>query len=130
MQDSAGRIWAGTRHQGAFVIDAASSSAQAAPVPAGLAVQDGGLEIMAMEEVAPGRVWLGTFGQGIIDVSVASKTARSLRRDPMVPGTLDSNLVYGLHRDRSGVTWISTTPALVRESDKKTMPSRHKRLRQ
>ncbi len=112
LQDSAGRLWAGTRHRGAFVIDPVTLRAQAVPIPAGLVVQEGGLEIMAMEEVEPGRIWLGTFGQGVIDVNAAGMSSRSVRRDPLVPGTLDSNLIYGLHRDRSGLTWISTTAAL------------------
>jgi diguanylate cyclase (GGDEF)-like protein len=112
MEDSAGRIWAGTRHHGAYVVDPITWRARAVPTPAGLSGQDGTLEIMAMEEVQPGRVWLGTFGQGIVDVNAATLTSRAIVRDPLVPGTLDANLIYSLHRDRSGTTWIGTTAAL------------------
>jgi diguanylate cyclase (GGDEF)-like protein len=112
MQDGAGRLWAGTRHHGAYVVDPAIRQARAVPIPAGLAVQDGGLEIMAMEEVQPGRIWLGTFGHGIIDVNAATMTSRAIVHDPMVPGTPGANTVYGLYRDRSGITWVSDLEAL------------------
>ncbi len=112
MEDSAGRIWAGTRHHGAYVVDPATLRARAVAAPAGLVGQGGTLEIMAMEEVQPGRIWLGTFGQGIVDVNAARLSSRAIVRDPLVPGTLDSDLIYSLHRDRSGTTWIGTTAAL------------------
>jgi diguanylate cyclase (GGDEF)-like protein len=111
MQDSAGRVWAGTRHHGAYVVDPATFQALAVPMPASMA-QDHGLEIMAMAEVQPGRIWLGTFGQGIIDVTAATMTSRAIVHDPVVPGSPSANIVYGLHRDRSGITWVSTVAAL------------------
>ena len=109
MLDSAGRIWVGTHHHGAYVVDPVSLRAVAVATPAGLV---GKLEIMAVEEIEPGLVWLATFGKGIIEVDAARMTARSLVRDPRVPGTLDSDLIYGLFRDHSGITWIGTASAL------------------
>jgi diguanylate cyclase (GGDEF)-like protein len=110
MQDSAGHIWAGTRYSGAFLIDPATLLARAVPAPQ----QNAGLEIAAMAEVEPGRIWLGTFGHGILDVTAANLSVRAITRDPTVPGTLDSNLVYGLYKDRSGITWIGTSEAIDR----------------
>ena len=112
MLDSAGRIWVGTRHHGAYVVDPISLRAVAVALPATLAVPDGKLEIMAIEEVEPGTIWLATFGKGIIEVDAARLAVRSIVRDPRVPGTLDSDLIYGLFKDRSGITWISTAAAL------------------
>ena len=112
MQDSAGRIWAGTRYSGAYLVDPATLQARAVPTPDGVAPPDGGIEIAAMAEVEPGRVWLGTFGHGILDVDAASLMTRALIHDPMVPATLDSNVVLALYRDRSGVTWIGTPDAI------------------
>jgi diguanylate cyclase (GGDEF)-like protein len=112
LQDSAGRIWAGTRHHGAYVLDRAGRQAIAVKRPAGMTVQEGGLEIMAMTEAEPGRVWLGSFGHGILDVDAASMAVRQIIRDPLVQGGLDADLVYGLFTDRSGITWIGTTAAL------------------
>ena len=109
MLDSAGRIWAGTRHHGAYVVDPVSLRTVAVAAPAG---GDGKLEIMAMEEIQPGLVWLATFGKGIIEVEAARMRARSIVHDPRVPGTLDSDLIYGLFRDHSGITWIGTAAAL------------------
>jgi len=116
MQDSAGRIWVGTRHSGAYLIDPASLLATPVPTPAGLTVPDAGLEIMSIEEVEPGRIWMSAFGYGIFDITGAGHAAGLkvgiLARDPLVPGTLDSNAVFGLYRDRAGVTWIGTSEAM------------------
>lgn len=111
MEDSAGRIWAGTRYSGAYLIDPATVQARAVPIPDGVAPADG-LEIAAMAEVEPGRVWLGTFGHGIFDIDAARLTTHALIRDPVVPGTLDSDVVLALYTERSGVTWIGTPEAI------------------
>lgn len=112
MEDSAGRIWAGTRYSGAYLIDPVTLMVRAVPPPPSAAPQHGGLEIAAMEEIEPGRIWLGTFGHGILDVNAARLSARAITRDPMVPGSLDSNIVYGLYKDRSGITWIGTSETI------------------
>ncbi len=112
MEDGAGRIWAGTRARGAFVVDPVTLRARAVPVPAGSAPRDGALEIGAIAEVEPGRIWLATFGHGIFDVDAARLSVRAITRDPAVPDTPDSNWIYGLFRDRSGVTWIGTSEAI------------------
>jgi len=112
MQDRKGRIWAGTRHRGAYVFDPATLRADRVPAPAGLAVPEGGLEIASIAEVEPGRIWLSTVGYGIIDVDAASLNVRAITRNPLVLGTLDSNSVFGLYTDHSGVTWIGTSQAL------------------
>jgi diguanylate cyclase (GGDEF)-like protein len=112
MQDSAGRIWVGTRQLGAFVVDPTTGHARPLPTPAGLVVPEGALEISSIAEVEPGRIWLSTFGYGILDVNAASLAVRRITRDPMVADTMDSNVVFGLYRDRAGVTWIGTAEAL------------------
>jgi diguanylate cyclase (GGDEF)-like protein len=112
MQDSAGQLWVGTRHLGAYVVDPATGRARPVPAPVGLAVPEGALEIGSMVEVQPGRIWLSTFGYGILDVKAAGLTVRSITRDPLVPGTLDSNVVFGLYKDRARLTWIGTAEAL------------------
>jgi diguanylate cyclase (GGDEF)-like protein len=112
MQDGAGRIWIGTRHHGAYMVDPATLRARTIPLPAGLVSQDGDVEIMAMAEIEPGRMWLATFGQGIIDVDAATMASRAIVHDPMVPDSPGSNVIFGLHTDRSGITWISNVQSL------------------
>jgi diguanylate cyclase (GGDEF)-like protein len=112
MEDRAGRVWVGTRAHGAYVVDPATLRAQAVPVPSGSAPRDGGLQISAMAEVTPGRVWLATFGHGIFDVDAGRLAVRAMTHNPAIPGTPDSNWVFGLFRDRSGVTWIGTSEAI------------------
>jgi diguanylate cyclase (GGDEF)-like protein len=128
LQDSAGRIWIGTREHGAYVI-----GPDGAATPIALPDSDGtdltGTEIMAIAEVGGtgvggagvggagvggaevtgGKIWLGTFGHGIIEVDAATMQARRIRHDPLVPGSLDSDSVYAIFRDRSGLIWIGTT---------------------
>jgi diguanylate cyclase (GGDEF)-like protein len=111
-QDRNGRLWVGTRHRGAYVVDPATLRARPVPIPAGLVPQDGDLEIMAEAEIAPGRMWLATFGQGIIEVDARSMASRSIAHDPLVADSLSSSVVYALHRDRSGVIWVSNVQAL------------------
>ncbi len=112
MADSQGQVWVGTRGSGAYVVDPVARQARAVPLPAGSAPREGGLEVGALAEVAPGRIWLGTFGHGIFDVDARRLSVRALTHDPSVTGTVDSNWVFGLFRDRSGVTWIGTSEAI------------------
>ncbi len=113
LEDSAGRIWIGTRGHGAFVFDAGApvrSVAVTTQLRPGAATN----EIMAIQEVQPGTVWLGTFGKGIVAVDAATLQTRALRHDPLEPRALDSDTVLALQNDRSGSTWVSTTRGLSR----------------
>jgi diguanylate cyclase (GGDEF)-like protein len=110
MEDSAGRIWAGTRHEGAYVILPSSDVRHIEPLGK---VEDGesGTEVRTIAEVR-GRIWLGTFGEGIIEVEDGGASLRHIVHDPNVTSSLDSNTVYALYRDRSGLVWVSTTHGL------------------
>jgi diguanylate cyclase (GGDEF)-like protein len=109
LQDSAGRIWVGTRHHGAYALAPGSAAARPVALPHQAGEGEAGVEIMAMAEVSPGRIWLGTFGQGIADVDAATGQTRQIRHDPFVPGSLNSDSVYALFPDRSGIVWVGTT---------------------
>jgi diguanylate cyclase (GGDEF)-like protein len=111
MQDRAGRLWLGSRQQGAFMIDAARGAAVAVPGTQE-APGETAAEILAMAEITPGKVWLGTYGNGIVDVDAATLHARRILHNPFVSASLPANTVTALFRDRSGLAWAGTSNGL------------------
>ena len=110
LEDSAGRIWIGTRQHGAYVIDADRGAPRG--IMATADAEDASAEIMAMAEVAPDRIWLGTFGHGIVEVAGATLRTRKIRRNPFVPDSLDNDTIQSMYRDRSGIVWVGTNLGL------------------
>ena len=108
-QDSWRRIWVGTRRQGAYVISADRGAARSISMTArGPGEQDATSEIYAITEVVAGRVWLGTFGHGIVEVDGHDLRMHRIVRNPTLPGSLESDTIYSLYRDRSGIVWVGT----------------------
>ena len=111
MQDGIGRIWVATRHRGAYVIDA-DGQARHIAVPGRADEEDIDGEVMSMSEVLPGRIWLATFGHGILQVDGPDLQLRKIMHEDAVPNSLDSNAIYALRQDQSGLIWVSTTRGL------------------
>jgi diguanylate cyclase (GGDEF)-like protein len=117
MQDSEGRIWAGTRQHGAYVIDEAGRAARSVAATAALGRSSVATEITAMLEVAPNRVWLGTYGNGIFEVAGGdAEHAGWIRHQAGVPFSLPGDSVQSLYRDRSGLVWVGTSEGLSQTS--------------
>lgn len=112
LKDGAGRLWIGTRQEGAYVIAAGSTVAVRIADTAGGVAGESPVEIMSMAEVSPGLIWLGTFGRGIVAVDGARLTSHRIVHDPVVPGSLASDSVFSLYADRSGLAWVATTVGL------------------
>ncbi len=113
MQDSAGRIWAGSRQHGAYVVDPGAPAARsvAATAPVGQATV--ATEITALLEVRPGLVWLGTYGSGIFEVAAGDALhGRWIHHRADVPFSLPGDSVQSLFRDRSGLVWVGTSEGL------------------
>jgi signal transduction histidine kinase/ligand-binding sensor domain-containing protein len=107
-QASDGRIWIGTRYDGAYFI--APNSLVAQPL-SGTRASGSDIrksEILSASETDSGEVWLGTNGQGIIAVDPASLRTRLIAHNPMVPTSLPDDSVWALYRDRSGLIWIGS----------------------
>jgi len=111
-EDSEGRIWAGTRQNGAYVIQPGQDQGQRIAATAPDEPGADAAEITSAAEVMPGTVWLGTFGRGIVEVDAASLRARWIRHDPLVSASLDSDIVRTVFRDRSGLIWVGTNKGL------------------
>jgi diguanylate cyclase (GGDEF)-like protein len=115
-EDSAGRIWAGTRHQGTFVVQPGTDEARIVPATIPGGADKAAPEITSITEVAPGNIWLGTYGRGILEVDADTLHARFIRHDPLVTSSLNSDIVRSLFRDNSGLVWIGTNQGLSQHS--------------
>jgi len=108
--DSAGRIWVGTRGQGAFVIE--SSAGDPRPVresgPASALQTD---TVFAIIEALPGQVWVGTDSGGIVVVDPDSGVTWRIRHHPDTPTSLADDDVQVMFRDKSGLVWVATSSA-------------------
>ncbi|HAT30503.1 MAG TPA: GGDEF domain-containing protein [Janthinobacterium sp.] len=107
-EDSAGRIWVGTRLHGVFVIDRAGAGARAPPedgAAAGLRHE----RVMSLLEASDGVMWIGTEGGGIVVLDTRDGSSRRIRHHAGVPASLSDNDAVALHRERSGLIWVAST---------------------
>jgi len=111
LQDSAGRLWIGTRANGAYVIDAPGTAARRV-VEQGARPTLQGERVFSIVEKEPGVVWLGTEGGGIVEVDVRQGTTQRLRYQAEVPDSLRNNDAIAMLRERSGQIFVATTGAL------------------
>jgi diguanylate cyclase (GGDEF)-like protein len=116
-EDSAGRLWAGSRADGAFVIapqglDIGRGAARRIDQTIAGPGEAAAPEIFAIAEAGPGRIWLATAGRGIWEVRGPGLHVRNIRRDASVPDSLPKDNVTSLFRDRSGLVWVSTLEGL------------------
>ena len=105
-QDSADRIWVGTRPHGAFVIEAGRVRSVHESETVSTLQSDGVLSIV---EATSGEVWLGTNGGGIVAVDTQSGSTRRIRHQADTPTSLSDDEIRALYRDRSGLVWATTS---------------------
>jgi diguanylate cyclase (GGDEF)-like protein len=108
-EDSAHRIWVGTRAHGAFVIE--GGVARAVHESSGHSMLESD-RVTAIAEATPGEIWIGTYGNGIVAVDPRSGGSRRIRHHADTPTSLYDDYVYALFRDRSGLMWVSNIAAL------------------
>jgi len=108
-QDSAGRIWAGTRANGAFLLDAATLQATAVREsgPASTLQQE---RVVSIIEAAPDQLWIGTDGSagGIVVLDVRSGESRRIRHRADTPDSLPDNNIMTMFRERGGIVFVAT----------------------
>ena len=116
-QDSAGQIWAGSLHEGVFVIgsegDAPAVEVREAGVPRGEDLL-GNSQIASLLEVQAGEMWVATLGQGAVAVDVQSRETRRIRHVPAWPVSLADNALRTVYRDRAGLIWVASNRGLSR----------------
>ena len=108
-QDSANRIWVGTRAYGAFVIEGELAHA----------VRESGTQstletdrVTTIAEATPGEVWIGTYGDGIVAVDAQTRSTHRIHHHADSPTSLYDDYVYALYRDRSGLIWVANIEAM------------------
>jgi PAS domain S-box-containing protein len=112
LEDSAGRLWIGTRQEGAFVVTLDRTQARSIAATAPSHSSEIAAEITALLEISPGRMWLGTFNRGIVEVDSATLHTKRIVHDPFVPDSLAGDSVQSLFRDNSGLVWVGTADGL------------------
>jgi PAS domain S-box-containing protein len=112
MEDSGGRIWVGTRHDGAYVIGADRGPARSIAATAPTSATDAAPQIMALQEIEPSRIWFATNGRGIVEVDPTTLKTQRITYDAFFPSGLNNDTVTSLYRDASGLIWIGTQAGL------------------
>ena len=109
-EDSAHRLWVGTRAHGAFVIEGGAARAvHESGNPSALESD----RVVTIAEATPGEIWIGTYGDGIVVVNMQSGgSTYRIRHHADTPTSLFDDYVYALFRDRSGLMWVSNIAAL------------------
>lgn len=116
-QDSGGRIWVGTLHEGVFVLGDQGDAPAVEVRETGVAEKDDLLlnnQIASLLEVQPGEMWVATLGQGAVAVDIATHETRRIRHVPAWPVSLADNALRTLYRDRSGLVWVASNRGLSR----------------
>ena len=113
-EDADGRIWAGTADRGAFVVEPGSGTVALLHADEGGAAPPPINPVSEITQSATGEVWIATKDRGILVVEPRTLRARRVVRDPLVAGALDSDTIWAVKRDRSGLMWIGTNRSLMR----------------
>jgi serine phosphatase RsbU (regulator of sigma subunit)/ligand-binding sensor domain-containing protein len=79
------------------------------------------MDIGAIESDSEGNIWLaGITGRnpGLVKINKAAGTSEIYSHDPGDAGTISSNRIFSLFKDRTGVLWVGTVVAGVNKYDK------------
>lgn len=116
-QDSAGRIWVGSLHEGVFVLDKEGDAPAVEVREAGVAGKAdvlGNTQITSLLEVQAGEMWVATLGQGLVSVDIEHGDSRRIRHVSAWPVSLADNALRTLYRDRAGLVWAASNRGLSR----------------
>ncbi len=114
-RDAAGRLWIGTGGKGVIILDPASGRYLQISGRLRSGGQLSDRRVRSIEIVEGQGAWIGTWdGLDYLDTrsmklgDPASVQTRHYRHDAKNPGSLSNNLIFDLHRDRTGMLWIGT----------------------
>ncbi len=116
-QDSAGQIWAGTLHEGVYVLSRDGDAAAVEVRERGVAEKDdvlGNSQITSLMEAQPGEMWVTTLGQGAVTVDIERRDTRRVRHVPAWPVSIADNALRTIYRDRAGLIWVASNRGLSR----------------
>jgi len=110
LRDRGGRLWVGTEAEGIALYDPATDRFDRFGVREGLPLDP----VRALAEDRDGAIWIGTTGGGLVRLDPVRRTARVLRHDPAVPGSLPDDRISALAVDGLGQLWVGTWRGLAR----------------
>lgn len=115
VQDSAGRVWAGTLQHGPFVLDErdAVSPVRELTPPDGRDLLHNE-PVSNLVEARPGEMWLGVVGQGVVAIDLDQGESHRIRHVPAWPASLPDNSTRYFYRDRAGLVWVATNRGVSR----------------
>lgn len=115
LQDSEGRLWAGSVQAGAAYRD---TDGRWHGVPGFSGYPDGTRHSTVRDflEIRPGTVWIATDGSGVVGYTPANGKLRMIDHDAAVPSSLPGDSVRALLRDRSGNVWAATDLGVARNN--------------
>lgn len=108
--DSIGRVWIGTAFHGVFVAAPGASAVREVLDSNGSGLQSDAVNSIA--EVTPDEIWLATQTGGIMVVGDDGVAKRRIRRNMARPGSLTSDDIVYLFRERSGLMMVLTSLSL------------------
>lgn len=102
--DSNGIVWVGTDKNGLFYLD---ENKQVKQVVKGGIVEYKNQAIVNMIQVRDNELWitLGSGGVAVVDINT-KKHLRRIRSDKSVVGSIRSDVLRAMYKDRSGILWI------------------------
>lgn len=109
LRDEQGRLWAGTRRGGLYILNPDDSTLR--PVNVGNMVGPA-RGVSSLSLVRPQELWVGLRGGGIWAVDLRTLEMWPIRHDRTLPNSLVHDDVWSLLRDDAGSIWVGTTGGL------------------
>ena len=107
LQDSSGRIWAGTREGGLCLFAPDADRFDCLDDSPGLAAL-GEVGVSVLHEASDGDLWVGTNNAGLRRFDPETGRLDTWRHDPRDPTSLSHDRISGIHEDASGRLWVLT----------------------
>ncbi len=103
LEDSLGRIWAGSYGAGLFRFEDGRMMSQAELFPGGAH-----LRITELLQASSGEIWVGTADSGLFILSLETGEVLQLLHDERAPSSLRGNSVGSLFEDEAGTVWVGS----------------------
>lgn len=105
-EDSKGQMWIATKTQGLFSLTNHSELVQFSTQTDESLSHD---TVVGVVQINEQTLWVGSYGGGIDEIDIAHLTVtKSIRHDPIISSSINSDHIGQLYKDRSGLVWVGT----------------------
>jgi diguanylate cyclase (GGDEF)-like protein len=105
LEDSLGRVWAGTFGEGLFRFQGQSME----PVVLDPDVGNQAQITISLLQARDGTIWIGTSEDGLLLLDPATERVRVLQHDPHEPSSVVGNAIRTLYQDPAGGVWVGSS---------------------